>query len=358
MLGSVPRKSRSLSLDLRLPGLKRFVRTIPSRHRRTLDDVRRVLRHLWTLPEHRDLVVDIANGRREVFDVYLAAVTGKLNDLPSATGPAQEQLEPLLDTWLAMLEATEHHRHNVRQCFKVLTHTAPHATPADLPRLLETYRAKCVDGKHPSAFNRTKAAVRAFLRDLPGIGKRHPLYLAAADVPGMRERKESVTALTVKAALAVRERLRALPKTSLGPQAADVWWTMCTTGMGPSELWGEWEALPDRVRIVGTKRPGRSWGGEGREVPLVAAPVRPSLTVGRFAKLLRLVDAKPRQGRKSYSGWLEDAEIPRTRRRLYLGHGAKDVTDLYEKREITAFLTEDASRLARLLAEGESNESA
>jgi hypothetical protein len=47
--------------------------------------------------------------------------------------------------------------------------------------------------------------------------------------------------------------------------------------------------------------------------------------------------------------WMEDAEIPRTRRRLYLGHSAQDVTDRYEKREITAFLAEDRDRLLKVL---------
>jgi len=52
--------------------------------------------------------------------------------------------------------------------------------------------------------------------------------------------------------------------------------------------------------------------------------------------------------RRTYSNWLESAGVPRTRRRLYLGHGARDVTDFYESHEVTAFLREDAERLAAL----------
>jgi hypothetical protein len=48
---------------------------------------------------------------------------------------------------------------------------------------------------------------------------------------------------------------------------------------------------------------------------------------------------------------MEEAGIPRTRRRLYLGHGAKDVTDLYEVHDVTAYLAEDAARLGRYLDE-------
>jgi hypothetical protein len=37
--------------------------------------------------------------------------------------------------------------------------------------------------------------------------------------------------------------------------------------------------------------------------------------------------------------------IARTRGRLYLGHGTRDVTDLYEAHEVSAFLVEDAEKL-------------
>ena len=37
------------------------------------------------------------------------------------------------------------------------------------------------------------------------------------------------------------------------------------------------------------------------------------------------------------------------RRRLYMGHGAKDVTDLYEHTQVAAYLEEDAGLLRRFL---------
>jgi len=50
--------------------------------------------------------------------------------------------------------------------------------------------------------------------------------------------------------------------------------------------------------------------------------------------------------RRTYANWLEGAGIPRTRRRLYMGHGARDVTDLYETHQVLQFLREDAAKLA------------
>jgi integrase len=49
--------------------------------------------------------------------------------------------------------------------------------------------------------------------------------------------------------------------------------------------------------------------------------------------------------RRSFAVWMEDAGIPRSRRKLYLGHSAGDVTGLYERRELLAWLEEDGERL-------------
>jgi integrase len=49
--------------------------------------------------------------------------------------------------------------------------------------------------------------------------------------------------------------------------------------------------------------------------------------------------------RRSFAVWMEDAGIPRSRRKHYLGHSAGDVTGLYERRELLAWLEEDAGRL-------------
>lgn len=161
--------------------------------------------------------------------------------------------------------------------------------------------------------------------------------------------------LELPEALEVREKLAQIalhphgskePDYTMGRHAAEIWWAMCCTGMGATEYWGEWKQLGDRVRIVGTKRPGRRWGSIGREVPLLTAILPPpQMTKERFEQVVRKVGVSPYQGRKTYAMWMEDAEIPRTRRRMYLGHGVKDVTDHYERRDITRFLHEDRGRM-------------
>ena len=57
----------------------------------------------------------------------------------------------------------------------------------------------------------------------------------------------------------------------------------------------------------------------------------------------------PYDGRRTYANWLEGAGVPRTRRKLYLGHGQTDVTDLYEWHDVRAFLEEDTAKLSQYI---------
>jgi integrase len=118
------------------------------------------------------------------------------------------------------------------------------------------------------------------------------------------------------------------------------------TGMLQHEMWGRWEVRRDHVHISGTKRKGRD-----RDVPLVWRPAVPQLHRRTFENKVRerCPDMEARDLRNTYATWMEDAAIPRTRRRMYLGHGTRDVTDLYERREITIFLVEDAERMRLFL---------
>ena len=57
----------------------------------------------------------------------------------------------------------------------------------------------------------------------------------------------------------------------------------------------------------------------------------------------------PKLARKTFDRWMQDAGIPRVRRKRYLGHGKRDVTDDYEWYEVIAYLREDAGRMRALL---------
>ncbi len=57
----------------------------------------------------------------------------------------------------------------------------------------------------------------------------------------------------------------------------------------------------------------------------------------------------PKLARKTFDRWMHDAGIPRVRRKRYLGHGKRDVTDDYEWYEVVAYLREDAGKMRALL---------
>lgn len=351
---------RSIEIDLRFDGgAVRVKQASGVTERSTATAMQAMLRHLWKLPNRRELVRDLARPltdpkRRKLIDVYTAYLEDRLDGLR----PMDEDHEfaTLRDDWLSEFQASASHKHRIRQAFKRLVEGVRHTVKvSDLPTLLEAYRSRCVRENHPRAFNYAKQGVLALLRDRM---RRSTVRLDVKDIQGMTEAKQGVLGISVEAARTIRRRLAALefhPRGAkkathaMGEEAARIWWAMCCTGMGATEYWGEWSVLPDRVRIRGTKRPGRRWGTVGREVPLVVAPTRPEMSADRFAKILARVDTSPYVARHSFGCWMEDAEIPRTRREMYLGHGMKDVTAKYERREITTFLADDRARLLRLV---------
>ena len=67
----------------------------------------------------------------------------------------------------------------------------------------------------------------------------------------------------------------------LSPAHAEIVWAMAVTGIGPSELWGRWQVLPDRVHIAGTKRAGRV-----RDVPLLWPLAPPARAYQAFRRAL------------------------------------------------------------------------
>lgn len=328
--------TRTIELDVRLPGI-RVKRASGVTDRRTANAMKAMLRVLWGQPERQALVRAVVAGRRTLPDLYLAYVQGKLGGL--APTKDDRLLYDARETWLAGFDCSPSHRQRLKQSFRHLEAIRRNVRLVELPELLTTYRERCVQSGTPRAFNYAQLAARALLRDL--VGKRDPLYERVADLHRMREAKSGPIGITIEEAAAIRRKLP--------PKAAAIWWAMCWTGMGTTEFWGEWTVLGDRVRIRGTKKPGRRWGSEGRDVPLVVTPTRPAMSVSRFGLAMRKAGGVPRQGRKSYSRWLEDAGIPRTRRLMYMGWGVRDIGDRYERHQITAFLAEDKGKLSALL---------
>lgn len=266
----------------------------------------------------------------EVLDAYLRRGLDKL-PIGSTSRPLKAAFGDWHDALRVPLDVSDDHHRSLGASRKVLA-SVP-GTVADLPQILEALR-ETVGVTHPRTFNLARAAALAFVRDT--LKRHHPLWLAVSAVeirkviPGRKARP-----------LSVAEVRSFFPHPETDALDAMVW-SMVTTGMGQKEYWGEWETRSDRVHIAGTKRKGRV-----RDVPLLRVPTVPSMHRRTFEDKLRercpMIVAYDL--RRTYSNWMEDAAIPRTRRRLYMGHGTQDVTDLYEAREVAAFLADDAARL-------------
>jgi hypothetical protein len=327
--------TRSLSVDITIPGVGRI-------HRRsgvTAERERRALiAMLHELPKRgfRALVMQIQRGERTMLEVYSHYVADTLAGL---AGPRLDRpIASVIETWLDQADVADSTRQFRRDAWAALMcHARRGATLAELPAILASYRTACVAADTPSMLNRTRAALQAFVRDT--VGPRSALWRELADVRPMRERKQGRAGYTLAEALVIRDRL--------APNAGRIWWGMCLTGMNPKEYWGDWTVQAgERVHIAGTKRPGRL-----RDVPLVDLPTRPELTRAGFKSALdRLVaGVTPKLARKTFDRWMQDAEIPRVRRKRYLGHGKRDVTDDYEWYEVLAYLREDAGKMRALL---------
>ena len=101
------------------------------------------------------------------------------------------------------------------------------------------------------------------------------------------------------------------------------------------------------VRVNGTKTENAE-----RVVPLLYPVTKASLTYRQFNRRLEKLNlpVRARTGRKCFARWINEAGIPRTRRRAYLGHATReDVTDRYEGYSPEKYLEEDRQRLRNFI---------
>ncbi len=286
-----------------------------------------------------DILRAIRDGKLTLMQVYDAYQRKQLDTLPLAA-----TMKPLAKTMKAWIEGltdndcSAKHRESLETSRRYFEKAKKKAMVADLPVILEGLRTT-LGAKRPRSFNLAKSAAQTFLRST--LKKSHPLYLSVQAVELRKVPKNTKrTPLTV-------EQMRGFfphPETDWLDAIA---WGMATTGMHAKEYWGEWSILADRIHVGGTKAKGRN-----RDVPLIQRPAVPKFNRRKFEDDLRdrtraivVYDL-----RRTYANWLESAGIPRTRRKLYMGHSASDITDLYERHEVAAFLTDDAKKLRDFLS--------
>jgi hypothetical protein len=325
----------TLMIDRRYRGIGRIKRASGTKIPAVKRKLERMMEALHS--EGRlDILRLIRDGKLTLLEVHDAYQRKAIDQLP--TGDTMALVSVAMGDWIDSLRApadySAHHIATMRTTRRYLAALNPNATLAALPSLLDELRDS-KGKKHPRSFNLARAHVMAFVRAT--LKKNHPLWLACSAV---EVRKVAKT--TKRRPLTPDAMRNWFPSPETDPLDA-IAWGMATTGMHQKEYWGRWEILADRIRVYGTKREGRQ-----RSIPLVHRPAAPQwATAGTFEKKLRLRtrDFTPYDLRRTYANWMESSGIPRTRRRLYIGHGVQDVLDLYEAHEVAAFLAEDGQKL-------------
>jgi hypothetical protein len=327
----------TLMIDRLFKGVGRIAKRSGTTSPAILRKINRALTELYE--EGRlDILRALRDGDLSPMEVYDAYRRRVVSELP--VGNTMPELAKSMKAWIEDVrdEYSPKHVGNLETAQRLFEKHDKTARVADLPRVLEELR-KTYGKKRARSFNLARDAARAFTRAT--LKKSHPVYVAIAAVE-----PRAVPKAPLRRLLSVDDMLELFPNPATDRIDA-IAWTMATTGMGSKELWGAWATESDRVHIQGTKRDARV-----RDVPLVRAPTVPQLSRDRFEKLFReRLDGAitPYDLRRTYVRWLELAGVLRTRRKLYMGHAAGDVTDLYERAEVTAFLAGDAERLRTFL---------
>jgi integrase len=314
-----------------------------------------------------DIVRRVQQGGIRAVELLRRQRAGLGIDLPNLDPVALDRLDVVGPRWLASRKgASEGHARNCRLHLKVVTKRWPTLTLDGLPGVLVTLRQEYEGKNHAVTFNQIRTSLLDLARWVGG-GKRTALWTELQSVPKLRASisvQRAHNPLDVHTAVQLSNLLN-----QVAPGAGDAFMTLCTTGLRPSEYWGKrWQVLSDysRISIRGTKSKAAV-----RSIPLVmlgSGPVAPTISYGRYSKMFRetireYLRVKPEEPlpwtlydcRRTFAVWMEEAGIPRTRRRLYLGHAKADVTDTYEERNSKgldkAFQTDSETLTSYLLRE-------
>jgi hypothetical protein len=325
----------TLVIDRRYRGVGRIHRASGTKIPAVKRKIERMMEDLHS-QGRLDILRLIRDGKLSFLEVHDAYQRRAVDQLP--TGETMAVVQAAFGSWIDSLRTpadySAHHIATMRTTLRYLNELNPNATLAALPSLLDELR-NSKGKKYPRSFNLARAHVMAFVRAT--LKKNHPLWLACSAVEVRKVAK------TTKRRPLTPEAMRNwFPSPDTDPLDA-IAWGMATTGMHQKEYWGRWETKADRIAVYGTKREGRQ-----RSIPLVRVPTVPRWkTPGTFEKKLRLRTRAftAYDLRRTFANWMESSGVPRTRRRIYMGHGAQDILDLYEEHEVAAFLAEDAEKL-------------
>lgn len=325
-------KRGSFVIDKRFKGIGRIRRASGTSDGKTFRDIQSMLKQLYDAPRHQ-ILREIRDGILSPMEVYGYWTEGRLDHLPSAV--TLRTVIPTIPDWIETHQVTPYTKQNYKnQIKRFCDFTKPDLPIQDIPKALKRYKKHCVKQGIERTFNACRTVMLAYFNR--NHGKSHTLWKQVSDIRQLTiVPKRQAPHLTVEETLQLTEHL---------PEPyANIVKAMVTAGMSWKEVTGEWSCEKDRVVIKGTKTASRD-----RVVPLIQKIHKPTRASSAFRKQLKKVrpDISPYSFRRTYAHWMELAQIPRSRRRMYLGHsGPKDTTDIYERHEVEAFLEKDGRKL-------------
>ena len=330
-------------IDRRYKGIGRIRRASGTKDRKTLKRILGMLTEIHNQGK-RSILCEIRDGVVSPMEVYGYWTEGRLEHLPSAL--SLQPVIPTIPDWIdntfeGVATTKRNYKSEISRFCKVVGENLP---IQDLPIGLKRYRKHCIETTNHRTFNGCRVVLLSYLNK--NVGRSHALYGKVSDIPNLKLiPKRKAPQLSVAEAISLIKQL---------PQAhADIVRAMIYTGMRWNEVIeegaNEWQVEKDRIVIKGTKTKNSD-----RFVPLIQEILKPARGSNAFRKQLKRLrkDLSPRSFRRSYAHWMEMAGIPRSRRRLYLGHsGPKDTTDIYEHHQVEAFLKEDAQVMEKWIFE-------
>lgn len=317
----------SLMIDRRFPPpIGRIRRASGTTDRKVLQQVDGMLSTLQ-VQGRWDVLESVKDGTLKPLYVLSLVRFNRLETLPHAATLAP--IAGAVAAWLPTLENDEHRR----KAAATFRHLGD-GRLTDIPKLLQAQR----DTMTPRSFNLSRAHAQAFIRDT--LGPSHAIWGAIKDIrPRKTTKRKKGRPLPIEEVRAVVAALG-----TFGPMA----WTMCATGMGNNEYWGEWHVEPNHVHVGGTKRPQRV-----RIVPRWTVLTRPLCGERKFRRELAkasLTAKSPKpvmiyDFRRTFSKWCEAAGIVDSNADAYMGHGPRSMRDLYRMGQMAGQLAADADLL-------------
>jgi integrase len=303
--------------------------------RRRFKQMNQMLTDLNQSGEH-EILTRLKAGEIAPLQLWAAWKAKRLDKLPSA-----EMLQSLPDAFLHWAKHSPTGKHNKAQrltAARLVASLAPASMVGEIAGVVTKYQRQCMASGRHSAFNHFKVHCQRFIGLT--LGEEHPIYHQLSRIESLKEVVKRKRGLTKEEALALWAFLKEPYRHAVRE--------LCLTGMRPAEYLGKrWQVLNDRIEVYGTKT-----SGADRAIPLVEPLVGSGLTIRALQYQLGKWPegtVEPYTARRTFMGFMEEAGIPRARRKMYLGHGVKDVSDLYERQHHTAYLKEDAEKLREYL---------